>query len=513
MSHAWGGLPLAPPSPAIVDSSVGVAVDLEERVQGILASFRRSQRILQSATLRHKSAAPTDAPSLDATDRLRQSIRAGVFFGGAGGAMESADLASDGSATVHSADDVRVPGFRRQFHVDSLADEGTVLPPPAKRVRPFVAPSSQAHPVDASTSGTATRGDLLRALLAKKRSKQMQDDVQEHEAALSVSRHVPWKLARVVAGHQGWVRCVAVSNDNAWFATGASDNQIKIWDLASGLLKLSLTGHVGPVRGLAISPVASSQMFSCAEDNSVKQWDLATNRVSKWYYGHTAAVYAVATHPTIANVFFSAGRDRLVRLWDTRTGSCVHAMQGHRDAVTSLAAQGVEPQLLSGSIDSTIRLWDIVAGRSRTVLTHHSRPVKSLCMHPVDLAFLSAGVDAVRKWKLPEGIFVQALSQPPAAAAAAILPVGGPDGLHPDLVVANEDGLVAGCSSSSDRLVLWDWKSCQLVQDIGADTAAAAEESVDRQPRGVLGASFDKSGRRLLTCGIDRTVKIWKPSV
>lgn len=54
--------------------------------------------------------------------------------------------------------------------------------------------------------------------------------------------HAPWKLYRVISGHLGWVRCAAVEPGNEWFATGAADRVIKIWDLASGKLKLSLTG-------------------------------------------------------------------------------------------------------------------------------------------------------------------------------------------------------------------------------------------------------------------------------
>ena len=53
---------------------------------------------------------------------------------------------------------------------------------------------------------------------------------------------------------------------NEWFATGAADRVIKIWDLASGKLKLSLTGHVSTVRGLAVSPRSghiTTQTFSC----------------------------------------------------------------------------------------------------------------------------------------------------------------------------------------------------------------------------------------------------------
>ena len=40
--------------------------------------------------------------------------------------------------------------------------------------------------------------------------------------------HPPWKLMRVISGHLGWVRSVAVEPGNKWFATGAGDRVIKI---------------------------------------------------------------------------------------------------------------------------------------------------------------------------------------------------------------------------------------------------------------------------------------------
>lgn len=40
--------------------------------------------------------------------------------------------------------------------------------------------------------------------------------------------HPQWKLSRVISGHLGWVRCVAVEPGNKWFATGAGDRMIKV---------------------------------------------------------------------------------------------------------------------------------------------------------------------------------------------------------------------------------------------------------------------------------------------
>jgi WD40 repeat protein len=40
--------------------------------------------------------------------------------------------------------------------------------------------------------------------------------------------HAPWKLKAVLAGHLGWVRCVAFEPGNQWFVTGAADRTIKV---------------------------------------------------------------------------------------------------------------------------------------------------------------------------------------------------------------------------------------------------------------------------------------------
>lgn len=60
-------------------------------------------------------------------------------------------------------------------------------------------------------------------------------------------------------------------------------NYLQIWDLASGTLKLSLTGHISAVRGVVVSP-RQPYLFSCGEDKQVKCWDLEYNKVDILLY-------------------------------------------------------------------------------------------------------------------------------------------------------------------------------------------------------------------------------------
>ncbi|XP_045769413.1 pleiotropic regulator 1 [Maniola jurtina] len=300
--------------------------------------------------------------------------------------------------------------------------------------------------------------------------------------------HAPWKLFRVISGHLGWVRCVAVEPGNEWFATGAADRVIKIWDLASGKLKVSLTGHVSTVRGLEVSP-RHPYLFSCGEDRQVKCWDLEYNKVIRHYHGHLSAVYTLALHPTI-DVLLTAGRDGTARVWDMRTKANVHTLAGHTDTVASLVCQAAEPQIITGSHDSTIRLWDLAAGKSLCTLTNHKKSVRAIVIHPTLYTFASASPDNIKQWKCPEGKFIQNLS--------------GHNAIINCMAVSPEGVLVSG--GDNGTMYCWDWRTGYNFQRL---QSAVQPGSMDSEA-GVFAMTFDQSGSRLITAEADKTIKIYR---
>jgi len=300
--------------------------------------------------------------------------------------------------------------------------------------------------------------------------------------------HAPWKLYRVISGHTGWVRSVAVEPGNEWFATGSADRVIKIWDLASGKLKLSLTGHVSTVRGLVVSP-RQPYLFSCGEDRQVKCWDLEYNKVIRHYHGHLSAVYDLALHPTI-DVLVSCGRDSTARVWDMRTKTNIHTLSGHTSTVGTVVCQAADPQIITGSNDQTVRLWDLAAGKSMCTLTHHKKSVRAVVLHPKLYMFASASPDNIKEWKCPDGKFIQNLSGHNAIV---------------NCMAANADGvLVSGADNGT--MHFWDWKTGYNFQRLQAPVQPGSLDS----EAGVFSMTFDNSGTRLITCEADKTIKVYK---
>jgi WD40 repeat protein len=199
--------------------------------------------------------------------------------------------------------------------------------------------------------------------------------------------HAPWKLYRVISGHNGWVRCIDIDPSNNWFVTGSNDRVIKFWDLASGKLKLSLTGHINTVRSVKVSN-RHPYLFSCGEDKQVKCWDLEQNKVVRHYHGHLSGVYSLTIHPTI-DVIITGGRDCVARVWDIRSKQQIMCLEGHNNTISTVVSQEHNPQVITASHDSTLRLWDLGSGKCLNTLTHHKKSIRSVFIHEFDYSFVS----------------------------------------------------------------------------------------------------------------------------
>ncbi len=312
--------------------------------------------------------------------------------------------------------------------------------------------------------------------------------VEQRDEPAAAGSGAPWRLMRVISGHTGWVRSLAVDSSNRWFVSGAADRTIKVWDLAAGTLKVTLTGHIGAVRGLALSE-RHPYLFSVSDDKMVKCWDLEHNKVVRHYHGHLSGVYAVALHPTL-DLLMTGGRDATVRVWDLRTRQAIHVLTGHRQTVSALLANECKPQIISASMDATVRLWDIAAGKTLTALTHHKRSVRCLAAHPTEYTFASGATDHVKRWKLPEGTFLHNYDGDGCAVVNAL--------------AVNADGLLAG-GGNDGSLRLWDYATGHALQTL---TAKAQPGSLPCEAA-IYAATFDRTGLRLITGEGDKTIKVW----
>lgn len=312
---------------------------------------------------------------------------------------------------------------------------------------------------------------------------------QAMEEIVKPEWHRPWKLYRMISGHNGWVHSLAVDPSNMWFASGCRDGLIKIWDIASGRLRITLTGHISGVRGLAVSP-RHPYLFSCGDDKMVKCWDLEQNQVVRHYHGHLSGVYCLALHPT-ENILITGGRDSVGRVWDMRSKEQIHCLTGHSNTIGAVKCLSDDPQIITGSYDTTIRLWDLKMSRTLTTLTHHKKSVRALALKTEKDSFASGATDNIKQWTLPEGNFVQNLS--------------GHDSIVNCLATSDKHNvLVSGADNGT--LFFWDWRTGYNFQRLASPAQRGSIES----EAGILAMTFDQTGARLITGESDKSIKMFR---
>lgn len=244
-------------------------------------------------------------------------------------------------------------------------------------------------------------------------------------------------------------RPIAFSPDGIYvLSRGIYDRDgLKLWNVASGRLLHELPSVDGPVvfspngRRILTSHRADSYPVF---DTVIKLWDVASGQLILTIAAHSRRVLSVAFSPD-GNRLLSGSEDST--LWDAVSGKLIHSFDGSSKWIESIAFSPDGTRILSGGGGKLLRLWDAASGQAIRTFEAQS-PVQRAAFSPDGAHVLATSGEKVSLLDAASGQLIRMIEGATFS----------PDGTR---VIS---GRLFSCSGIYFiRLMLWDATSAQLI--------------------------------------------------
>jgi WD40 repeat protein len=277
-----------------------------------------------------------------------------------------------------------------------------------------------------------------------------------------------------------WVESAAFSPDGQCIVS-ASGSTVKVWDVESGSLFRTFSGHAPFVKSVAFGP-DGRRIVSASSDKTVKVWDVESGRLLRNLSGHTSGVESAAFSPDGRRIV-SAGGHKLVKVWDVESGNLFRTLSGYINSVFPVMFSSDGRRIVSVSDNKTVKVWDVESGSLLRTLSGHTDSVNSAAFGPDGRRIVSTSDDKTLKlWDTESGGLLRTLSGHTGWVYSATF---SPDG---QCIV----------STASDKTVkVWDVESGNLLRTLSGHT------------KFVKSATFSPDGRRIASVSSDGTTRLW----
>ncbi|KAI9313093.1 WD40-repeat-containing domain protein [Dichotomocladium elegans] len=297
---------------------------------------------------------------------------------------------------------------------------------------------------------------------------------------------LPTKVFRRLSSHDSEVFCVRASSTGAMFATGGADKKVKIHNVKTGNVTMTLGGSLQTVTSVAFNST-DELVLGTSTDNSTRIWSLATSRTRHTLTGHIGKVFA-AQFTADSKRVVSGSHDRTLKVWDLNRGYCTRTIFTF-SSCNDLALVDVDGQTLaSGHLDNNIRLWDTRTGNGIKELSGvHTGQVTSVSVSPDGSSLLTNSRDNTLKLVDLRMYHVIATFQAPTYR----------NGANWSRSCFSPDGYYIAAGSADGALHIWNTNTRSL------------EKVLQEHSGAVCGTSWSPTGDYLFSAESNKTVCMW----
>ncbi|GAP84539.1 putative NACHT and WD40 domain protein [Rosellinia necatrix] len=293
-----------------------------------------------------------------------------------------------------------------------------------------------------------------------------------------------WIHHQTLEGHTRGAMAVTFSPDSRILVSASWGNEVLLYDAMTGAHRQTLNvQECSGISSLAISPSGETLAIGVAsEKDHIQLWDMATGVCRLTFSGDTRDVNALAFSPN-GNILASASEDYSLRLWHLGNDSiCYQTLEGHTGWVETIAF-APNGTLVSGSRDGTIGLWDTATGVRTQTIEPQEGPIFTVAVSP-DGHTIASGDSrgALSLWKVADGALI-------------IQSLGGYQE-RVDSAVFSPDGKKLASAGSQGTVQLWDLTSTTLsCKTFGGHTDVVRAVAFSSNGKMLASASLDETVR------------------
>ncbi|EGD72761.1 hypothetical protein PTSG_04491 [Salpingoeca rosetta] len=153
------------------------------------------------------------------------------------------------------------------------------------------------------------------------------------------------------------------SPDNQHLACAGMDGTVSLFNTEGKLQykfgsddKSRLHDHSKPVRGLSFSP-DGSLLYTACDDGYIKMFDVRSGKIAGSLSGHSSWVLCVDASIDGEHIV-TGSSDKTVKVWNIKERQCEHTFDDHTDQVWAVSFDHTGKCIASGSDDQAIIIYE-----------------------------------------------------------------------------------------------------------------------------------------------------------
>lgn len=205
--------------------------------------------------------------------------------------------------------------------------------------------------------------------------------------------------------HSDWVRGVAYSSDNKYFATAGWDARVNLWSLPSyaKVLQLNLSERVNAVY---FSP-DNNILLTAGYDNLVSIWSIPDGRLLHTIEGHFDNIRGVVMDRS-SKLVISAGFDKSIRVTHLNEPSRSLVVGTQDEPITCIAIAASGKYIATGTWSGNLTLWDGETYERIRVTKAHTNMINAIDFNLGSNQLATCSDDReVRIWSCATGSLIQ----------------------------------------------------------------------------------------------------------